>query len=128
MNLAMSPEQLIDPNTSWKVKIATWMVSQGVSTVLLFSILVGIHQATPDVLLNLREGYKHNAEDLQKAADKYAGVVDSLVEQWKQDRSLILDIVRSDRENHVQDLRELHAEIIRENQSQSAPPVNAAPD
>lgn len=92
---AMSPEVLLDPNTSWKAKAVAWLASQGVSTVLLFAILVGVHQSWPGVMDQWRAGYDQNAKQLESAAEKYAKTVDVVMSQWREDRSLILEMIRS---------------------------------
>lgn len=97
----LSPRDILDPNVDWKSKAASWLVQQGVATVLLFSILAGVYAGRKDVILQIQEGYNRNAADLKEAVQAMSdqGKImdkqfDRVVNQSEKREQLLIDVLR----------------------------------
>ena len=98
----LSPRDILDPNVDWRSKAASWMVQQGVATVLLFCILAGVYAGRKDVIVQIQEGYNHNALDLKeavKAMSEQGKLMDKqfdrFVNQSEKREQLLIEVLRS---------------------------------
>lgn len=99
---------IMDPDIPWRLKLIDWLFHQGVSTVLLFGLGVGIWVKLPAMMDAIDRGYQQNAKDHKAIADTYlqsaklhANTVDKLVmsqerEQLEHQRMMIELLKRSD--------------------------------
>lgn len=90
----MTPDDLTNPSVSWQAKIATWLANQGTSTVLLFAILWGINQQAPKMIEAVNRGYEVNAQKLEKAADTYERTTETLLQQMRDDRQMLIELIK----------------------------------
>lgn len=93
----MSPlaaESIMNPEVPIRDKVIAWLVNQGATTVLLFAIFWGGYQKAELVIDRFEQGYTRNAQDLAIAAKQHDDTVDKLIAQWKDDRKLLIDILR----------------------------------
>lgn len=65
----MSPEEFRDAD--WRTRGMAWLANQGVSTVLLLGLCVGIWIRVPDLLNSVQSGFDKNADEHNKIAEKY---------------------------------------------------------
>ena len=96
----MSPlkaENIMDPDISLKEKAASWIAMQGVPTCLLFAILYVMTVYGPDALQRIEAGYTRNADLLMQVAKQRDETLEKLIVQWKDDRRLLIEILRSDK-------------------------------
>lgn len=77
-------------------KVAAWLIQQGVSTVLLFAIAYGVYAKTEVILGRFESGYERNALELQRAAQSYEKTIETAIMQWKEDRRILIEVLRKD--------------------------------
>lgn len=97
----LSPRDILDPNVDWKSKAASWLVQQGVATVLLFCILAGVYAGRKDVIVQIQEGYNQNAADLKEAVRAMSDQgklmdkqFDRVVNQAEKREQLLIEVLR----------------------------------
>jgi hypothetical protein len=90
----MTPRQLDTGTDSWSLLAARWVFHQGPSTVLLGLIFWGVHANLPAVVTTVEKGYQKNAEQLMRAAQTYEQHADRMMEQFLEDRKLMIELAR----------------------------------
>lgn len=99
---------VIDPTgKDWKTIGLQWLVSQGVSTVLLFCILAGggyaCYSLVPQHLQQIQKGYEDITERHERTVkaitDGHERTVKQLTESQDRERAAILNLVRRSREH-----------------------------
>ena len=93
MIIPMSPKEILD-GLNWQT-----LLTQGVSTVLLFLIVIGVYQATPRILDKVESGYQKNSEELQKAALVYQQANERLLQHMIDESKLRNDMLKSEIED-----------------------------
>lgn len=66
-----------DPQAGFKANLGQWLFAQGVSTVLLVLIGVGIYVRAPQLMKQIQAGYEQNAEAHKEIAKSYKEAVDT---------------------------------------------------
>lgn len=99
--MPLSPESINDPNVSARDKITSWVANQGATTVLLLGIFLGVYQKGEILIDQVERGYVRNADDLLKVAKQRDETIDKLIAQWKDDRRLLIEILREAKESEV---------------------------
>lgn len=92
----LSAENVLNPDVAFKDKFASWLASQGATTVLLFAIFWAGYAKIEILIDRVDSGYARNAADLLKVAEQRDQTLERLIAQWKEDRSLLIEILRSD--------------------------------
>ncbi len=64
---------------SWKERSFRWVENQGVSTILLIAILVGVWQAWPAAISQIQTGYQRNADALSQDTARMEKTVERLL-------------------------------------------------
>jgi len=91
-------------------KIAAWLIQQGVSTVLLFAITWGVYAKSEAIVGRFEAGYNRNAIELLRAAQSYEKTIDHAILQWKEDRRILIEVLRKDHSNIPQSALETPTE------------------
>ena len=98
---ALSPERIMDPEIGIKEKVASWAANQGPTTILLFAIVYCLYAKTGVVIDRtidrIERGYSKNAADLKIVAEQHDRTIDKVITQWKDDRELLVDVLRGRR-------------------------------
>lgn len=97
----LSPESILDPNVDWKSKAMSWLLQQGVPTILLCSILAGVYFGRTEVIESIQSGYNQNAQDLKKAVDACVSQgqimdkqFDRVCQQAEKREQLLIEVLR----------------------------------
>lgn len=77
-------------------KVVAWLIQQGATTVLLFAIAYGVYAKSEAILGRFESGYERNAAELQKAAQSYEKTIETAIMQWKEDRRILIEVLRKD--------------------------------
>ncbi len=85
-----------NPEVPIRDKVAAWLLQQGATTVLLFAIAWGVYAKSEAILTRFESGYERNAVDLRKAAEMYEKTIDNAIQQWKDDRRILIEVLRRD--------------------------------
>jgi hypothetical protein len=94
-----------DPEKTLRDNVFNWLYDQGVVTVLLFAILVGVWYSAPTIVAQVQSGYDKNALDHQKIADTYlqavkaqaesaAGIISQHARETRENRRLITELLK----------------------------------
>lgn len=62
---------IMNDDVPWRLKLLDWLFHQGVSTVLLFGLGVGVWVKLPTMMETIDRGYQKNASDHRQIAEKY---------------------------------------------------------
>lgn len=92
----LSPENVRNPDVSFWDKFTSWVFTQGTSTILLIAIAFGVYQKGESIIDRFDSGYERNAVRLMEVAKQRDETMEKLIAQWKDDRRLLVDILRND--------------------------------
>lgn len=106
----LEPSNILDSSVDWRSKLASWIVQQGVSTVLLLAIVAGVYVGRTDVIVQIQKGYAENAASLEKAVSSMDKQFDRVASQAEK-REQLFDRVASQAEKREQ----LLIEVLRAN-------------
>lgn len=85
-------------------KVVAWLIQQGATTVLLFAIAYGVFAKSEAILGRFESGYERNAAELQKAAQSYENTIETAIMQWKEDRRILIEVLRKDHDDIPQSM------------------------
>lgn len=105
--IRMSPldaRNIRNPDVPLRDKVIAWMMQQGVSTILLFAIAYGVYAKSEAILMRFEDGYERNALELQRAAQSYEKTIEHAIMQWKEDRMILIEVLRKDNADIPQSL------------------------
>lgn len=92
----LSAENIMNPDVSLRDKIGSFVAQQGVATVLLFLLIYVGPDAAERAVNRIEQGYRNNAEMLLQVAKQRDETMEKLIAQWKDDRRLLVEILRND--------------------------------
>ena len=117
----MAADKILDPDTPLRAKVVAWLVDQGVSTVLLFSIsatlVYAAMEGVPYVLEQINEGYHHNAAELKEVAESFNAALEL-------NRTAAQELVREMQTDHIRE-RHLFVQLLKRS-NMSSEEVEAA--
>lgn len=90
----LSPQEILDPSVGWREKLASWVVQQGVSTVLLLGIFAGVYVGRTDVIKQIQAGYAENAASLERAVMTMDKQFDRVASQAEKREQLLIEVLR----------------------------------
>lgn len=91
----LEPQSILDSSVDWRSKIASWVVQQGVSTVLLLAIVAGVYVGRTDVIIQIQKGYSENAASLEKAVNSMEKQFDRVASQAEKREQLLIEVLRA---------------------------------
>ena len=98
----LEPSNIMDSSVDWRSKLASWIVQQGVSTVLLLAIVAGVYVGRTDVIVQIQKGYAENAASLEKAVssmdkqfDRREQFFDRVASQAEKREQLLIEVLRA---------------------------------
>ena len=104
----LSAENIMDKDIGVREKVAAWLAQQGVPTVLLFSILYILCAYGGAAVTRIESGYERNAKQLMEVSRQRDETLEKLITQWKDDRRLLIDILRHDQAMAAKEAERLH--------------------
>lgn len=94
----MSARKALDSSLPLRERLLESAWEQGPITMAFFVMLVGIGYKMDGWIAKADEGYQRNAAQLQKVAEEHTKTVDKVISQWREDRQILLDVLRKDRD------------------------------
>lgn len=91
----LEPSTILDSSIDWRSKLASWLVQQGVSTVLLLGIFAGVYFGRTDVIKQIQAGYAENAASLEKAVMSMDKQFDRVASQAEKREQLLIEVLRA---------------------------------
>lgn len=95
----LAPESLFDETIPIQKKFAAWAVNQGVPTVLLVMILLGIYGSTPRVIEQIQQGYTANAQQLERVIELNNRQLERVMTSVETDRKTLIELLKTFRED-----------------------------
>lgn len=98
MNQQNLTEYMADPSVPLRNKITAYVLSRGFGEMLLCAIAIGVWVRWPETVSQFQSGYDKNAAAMQQAADTYRVTTDRLLQQIVEDRQVMIELARNQRE------------------------------
>lgn len=98
----MTTRKLLDGEGPWRQRLLELLFDQGPITAAFFLLAGGLGYAVvykgDEILRRVESGYERNAEQLLKAAEEQTKSINTLMTQWREDRALLIEVLRRDHE------------------------------
>lgn len=93
----------MNPDIPWISKVGSFVAQQGVPTALIFLLIYVGPDAADKAINRIELGHQRNAEKLMEVAKQRDETMEKLIAQWKDDRKLLIEILRG------QEIKNSHA-------------------
>lgn len=94
----MSPRKLMDSSIPLRERLIESAWEQGPITVAFFLLIGTVFYKADAILTRFESGYERNAHQLLKVTEEHKKAIDGVMTQWREDRQLLIDVLRRDHE------------------------------
>lgn len=94
----MSAKKMMDASLPLRERLLEFALEQGPLTVVFFICLGGAIYKGDTILQRIEAGYERNAKDLLKVTEEHTKATGAIIQQWKEDRTLLMEVLRRDHE------------------------------